>query len=125
MSERMAFAFLNRMGNAGKLKARDPHSSWQGSGSEVLPWIFAFKAFKPAPLPVLGVILLATRQADPVDLLMRLALTVHLPLTSALFERALTLTTGLTPSRHIGLAITAFGYAALMGTEGLALYLRR
>jgi uncharacterized membrane protein (DUF2068 family) len=94
-------------------------------GSAVLPWIVAFKAFKTATLTTVGVVLLATRQADPVDLVMRLAMTVHLPLTSALFDRALRFAMGLTPSRHVALAVTAFGYAALMGTEGVGLYLRR
>jgi uncharacterized membrane protein (DUF2068 family) len=30
-----------------------------------------------------------------------------------------------TPAREVGLAVTAFGYAVLMGSEGVALYLRR
>jgi uncharacterized membrane protein (DUF2068 family) len=97
----------------------------RAKGSTVLPWIVAFKAFKTVTLTALGVVLLVTRQADPVDLLMRLALTVHLPMTSDLFDRALRFTMGLTPSRHVVLAVTAFAYAALMGTEGIALHLRR
>src|SRR5262249_42874852 len=69
--------------------------------------------------------LLSTRNVDPSDVLMRFALAVHLPLTSRLFARALVFTNGLTTTKQTALALTAFGYAALMGTEGLALYLRK
>lgn len=91
----------------------------------VLPWIIAFKAFKSVTLTILGVALLTTRHADPVDLLTRLALTLHLPLTSRLAARVLSFMLNLTVARQTALAVTAFGYAVLMGTEGIALYLRR
>jgi uncharacterized membrane protein (DUF2068 family) len=96
----------------------------RGSGS-LLGWIVAFKAFKATSLTVVGVSLLTTRNADPVDLLFRIALAVHLPATSNLFERALTFASSLTIGRQTALALTAFGYAALMGTEGVGLYLRK
>ena len=90
-----------------------------------LAWIIAFKAFKSITLAALGVALLVTRDEDPVQLLTRLALTIHLPLSSALFERALDFALRLTVRKQVALAITAFAYAALMGTEGVTLYLRK
>ncbi len=91
----------------------------------VLGWIIAFKAFKAATLTAAGVGLLATRHDDPVDVLMRLALAVHLPLTSDLFSRALDFAMKLSVRKQVALALTAFGYAALMGAEGVTLYLRK
>jgi len=91
----------------------------------LLPWIVAFKAFKTLTLATLGVVLLTARHNDPVELLMRIALTIHLPLTSRVFERALRFAANLTVRRETALALTAFGYAALMGTEGVGLYLRK
>jgi uncharacterized membrane protein (DUF2068 family) len=91
----------------------------------LLPWIVAFKAFKSLSLTALGVTLLAARHADPVDTLLEFALAIHLPLTSRLFERALTLVTGLTVAKETALGTTALAYAALMGTEGIGLYLRK
>jgi uncharacterized membrane protein (DUF2068 family) len=93
--------------------------------SSLLAWIIAFKAVKAIALMALGIALLATRHDDPVDLLMRGALAIHLPLTSTLFDRALRLALNLSMGKQIALAITAFGYAVLMGSEGLALYLRK
>jgi len=91
----------------------------------LLTWIIAFKFFKSATLAVLGVALLVARHSDPVDLLIRLALTVHLPLTSRVFERALLALANLTIARETALAIAAFGYSILMGAEGVALHLRK
>ena len=91
----------------------------------VLPWIIAFKALKTLTLTVLGVLLLVNRHDDPVDLLTRLALAVHLPFTSRVFERAFRFAANLTMKKETALAFTAFAYAALMGTEGLSLYLRK
>jgi len=91
----------------------------------LLPWIVAFKAFKALALTALGVFLLSARHADPVDVLTRVALAVHLPLTSSVFERALRFAVDLTVRKEEALAVTAFGYAVLMGTEGVGLYLRR
>lgn len=56
---------------------------------------------------------------------MQMAQSVHLPLTSHLLDRALNLAFQATPGRELALAITAFGYAVLMTTEGVGLYLRR
>ncbi len=91
----------------------------------LLGWIVAFKAFKSATLTTLGVALLFTRHADPVDVLVRAALAVHLPLTSRLLDRALDAAMNLTVRRQTTMAITAFAYAALMGAEGVTLYLRK
>jgi len=93
--------------------------------SSLLPWIVAFKAFKTLTLTALGVTLLTARHNDPVDVLMRIALAVHLPLTSKAFEHALRFAANLTVRKETALAFTAFGYAALMGTEGVGLYLRK
>jgi uncharacterized membrane protein (DUF2068 family) len=91
----------------------------------LLPWIVAFKVFKTVTLAALGVALLVTRHADPIDLLIRIALAFHLPLTSHWFDHAMKVAANLTIGRRTGLAITAFAYAALLGTEGVGLYLRR
>jgi uncharacterized membrane protein (DUF2068 family) len=91
----------------------------------LLPWIVAFKAFKTLALTALGVILLAARHADTAHVLTRVGLAVHLPLTSSVFEGALRFASSLTVGKEEALAITAFGYAALMGTEGVGLYLRK
>jgi len=55
----------------------------------------------------------------------RAALAVHLPLTSELFDRAVSAAWNLTVAKQTALAVTAFAYAALMGTEGLALHWRK
>lgn len=91
----------------------------------LLPWIVAFKAFKTLTLTALGITLLATREKDPVDLLTRVALAVHLPVTSTIVQRALRFAVNLTVRKQTALAVTAFSYAALMGTEGMGLYLRK
>jgi uncharacterized membrane protein (DUF2068 family) len=93
--------------------------------NSVLPWIVAFKAFKSVTLTALGVVLITERHGDLVDLLTRVALAVHLPLTSELFSRAVTLASNLTVRRVTALALTAFGYAILMGAEGAGLYYRK
>ena len=93
--------------------------------SGILRWIIAFKAAKAIALTVLGAALLTTRRSDPVDLVIRLALAVHLPLTSRLLDRAIAILSDLTISKQTTLALTAFAYAILMGTEGVALYLRK
>jgi uncharacterized membrane protein (DUF2068 family) len=91
----------------------------------LLPWIVAFKAFKTLTLTALGITLFTVRHSDPVDVLTRIALTVHLPDSSRLFDRALRFAANLTVTKETALAFTAFGYAALMGTEGVSLYLRK
>ena len=91
----------------------------------VLLWIVVFKFFKAATLAALGITLLAVRRSDPIDVLIQLALAVHLPLTSRLFERALRAVANLTVARETALAVAAFGYSILMGSEGLALRARK
>ena len=93
--------------------------------SSGLFWIVAFKALKAVTLTGLGVALLATRHSDPVDLFVRVAVAVHLPITSRLLERALAFLSDLTIPRPVALAITAFAYASLMAAEGLAIYNRK
>jgi uncharacterized membrane protein (DUF2068 family) len=91
----------------------------------LLSWIVAFKAFKATALLALAIALLATRGSDPVDVLFELALAIHLPLSSALFDRALRFAANLNLGKQTALAITALGYAILIGTEGFGLYLRK
>ena len=91
----------------------------------LLKWIIAFKALKSALLAGLGVMLLVTRHRDPTELIVRAALMLHLPVTSHLMERALAFAANLTIHRREALAITAFGYAALLGTEGIGLHYRK
>jgi uncharacterized membrane protein (DUF2068 family) len=91
----------------------------------LLPWIIAFKAFKAVTLTALGIALVAAHRSDPVEALVRLAIAVHLPLTSRLFQQLAQSAGNLTLTKETALALTAFGYATLMGTEGVALHLRR
>lgn len=91
----------------------------------LLTWIIAFKAFKSALLAALGVTLLVTRHRDASEILVRGALTLHLPITSHLVQRALELAGHLTVHRREALAATAFGYSALLGTEGVGLHYRK
>src|SRR5262249_13306626 len=93
--------------------------------ARTLAWIIAFKFFKSLTLAALGVTLIAVRRSDPVDLLIRLALVVHLPLASRLLDRALSAVSSLTVARETALGIAAFGYSILMGAEGLALRSRK
>ena len=91
----------------------------------LLFWIIALKVLKAALLTALGIALLTTRRSDPVTLVMRLALTIHLPLTSRVLDRAIAFLSTLTISKQTTLALTAFAYAVLMAAEGVALYLRK
>ncbi len=93
--------------------------------SGLIPWIIAFKGFKAIALTALGVAFVAARGSDPALVLVSLADDLHVPLTSRLFERLLQSAGSLTIKKETALALTAFGYAALMGTEGVALYLRK
>jgi|SRR5882672_1374519 len=93
--------------------------------ASLLPWIVAFKAFKCVVLTALGVAALSAIHRDPVDLIVRVAQAVHLPVTSRLFERAVTLALRATPTNEVAVAATAFGYALVLGMEGVGLYLRR
>ena len=101
-----------------------PNRRWRSANS-LLDWIIAFKSIKSATLTALGVLLISARQADPVDLVTRAALSVHLPLSSRIFARSMEFAAKLTIRREVALAITAFAYAALMGAEGVSLYLRK
>jgi uncharacterized membrane protein (DUF2068 family) len=91
----------------------------------LLPWIVAFKAVKSTVLAAFGVTLLSAVHGDAVAIVTTAAQAVHLPLSSRLFTRVLTLAFDATPRKEIALAITAFGYAGILGTEGVGLYLRR
>ena len=91
----------------------------------LLPWIIAFKAFKAVTLTALGIGLVAARHADPAQVLVRVGIAVHLPLTSRLFERLTQSVGEITTTKETALALTAFGYAALMGAEGVTLHLRK
>jgi uncharacterized membrane protein (DUF2068 family) len=84
-----------------------------------------FKAVKTLLLSALGVASLLAIRSGPVDLVMEIAHAVHLPMSSRLLDRVLNLAFHATPKKEVALAVTAFGYAALMGTEGVGLYLRR
>jgi uncharacterized membrane protein (DUF2068 family) len=91
----------------------------------LLSWIVALKFVKSALLAALGIFLLAHVREDPVSVLMQAAMNLHLPVTSRLFDRAYQFATGLTVRSQAALALTALGYSALLGTEGVALSLRR
>jgi uncharacterized membrane protein (DUF2068 family) len=91
----------------------------------LIPWIIAFKAVKSVLLLALGVALLAAVGKDPVGLVFQIAYTIHLPGTSAVFERLLRAATRATPRKELAGALVALAYSALMGGEGVALYLRK
>ena len=93
--------------------------------ASLLPWIVAFKAFKAILLTALGLVALSTIHRDPVDLVVQIATAVHLPVTSRLFDRAVTPALRATPKNEVAVAATAFGYAFVLGMEGIGLYLRR
>jgi len=76
----------------------------RGRSASLLPWIVAFKALKAILLTALGVAALSTIHRDPVDVVVRVALAVHLPVTSRLFDRAVTLALRATPKREIAVA---------------------
>jgi len=73
----------------------------------------------------MGVTLLFAIHRDPVELVVQIARAIHLPLTSRLFDRVVGLALHVTPRQEFGLALTAFGYAIVMATEGVGLHLRR
>jgi uncharacterized membrane protein (DUF2068 family) len=95
------------------------------SRDTVLKWIIAFKAIKSTLLAALGITLLVTRHADATDFVTRAILTLHLPITSHLVQRVLAAAANLTLHRREALAATAFGYALLLGTEGVGLHYRK
>jgi hypothetical protein len=64
----------------------------------LLVWIIAFKAMKSVVLTALGIALVTTRHSDPVALVMRLALPLHLPASSRLLGRAIAALSTLTVS---------------------------
>src|SRR5258708_12723680 len=86
----------------------------------LLPWIIAFKAFKAIALTALGIALLVTRRADPVDVLLGVASTVHLPVTSRLFQRLLLLVADLTIPKETAVPPPPFASPLLMATEAVA-----
>jgi uncharacterized membrane protein (DUF2068 family) len=93
--------------------------------ASLLPWIVAFKAFKATLLTALGVTVLSAIHRDPVHLVVQIAQAVHLPVASRLFDRAVTLALRATPKKEVAVAATAFGYAFVLGMEGVGLYRRR
>ncbi len=101
-----------------------PGSGLARAERDPLVWIIAFKAFKAVTLTALGIALLTTRHFDPVDLFVRFAGAIHLPLTTRLVDRILAFLADLTVSRQTALAIAAFAYALLMSAEAVALYFR-
>jgi len=94
-------------------------------GSFLLPWIVAFKAIKTLALTTLGLTLLFGIHRDPVEMAMRIAQAVHLPVTSRLFDLLFTFAVNATPQKELTLAITALGYAVVIAVEGVGLHLRR
>jgi uncharacterized membrane protein (DUF2068 family) len=93
--------------------------------SALLPWIVAFKAVKTIALTALGLTLLFGIHRDPVEVVMRIAQAVHLPVTSRLFDLLFTFAVNATPQKELTLAITALGYAVVIAVEGMGLHLRR
>jgi uncharacterized membrane protein (DUF2068 family) len=93
--------------------------------SSLLPWIVAFKAVKAALLTTFGVTVLLLIRRDPVEVVLQVAQAIHLPLTSRPFDRVLALALRTTPTKEVAVALSAFGYAILLGAEGVGLYLRR
>ena len=95
------------------------------SRSSLLPWIVAFKAVKTIALTALGLTLLFGVHRDPVEVVMRIAQAVHLPVTSRLFDLLVTFAINATRRKELTLAITALGYAVVIAVEGVGLHLRR
>jgi uncharacterized membrane protein (DUF2068 family) len=93
--------------------------------SRLLSWIVAFKVVKAAVLTTIGVVVLVYARRDPVSLLWRLAMTLHLPSTSRMLDHALRIATGLTVRREMALGVTALGYAGLLTVEAAGLAMRR
>ena len=91
----------------------------------LLPWIVAFKAVKTVALTALGLTLLFGIHRDPVEMVMRIAQVVHLPVTSRLFDLLSAFAVNATPQKELTLAITALGYAVVIAVEGVGLHLRR
>lgn len=91
----------------------------------LLPWIVAFKFVKVALLTSLGVVLLRSIHGDLAAIVTRLALAVHLPVTSRFVAHAAAAAAGLTLRQHWALGLTSFAYALLLGVEGVGLHLRR
>jgi uncharacterized membrane protein (DUF2068 family) len=96
-----------------------------GRRSSLLPWIVGFKAVKAIALMALGLTLLFGSHRDPVEMVMRIAQAVHLPVTSRLFDLLLTFAVEATPQKELTLAISALGYAVVIAAEGVGLHLRR
>src|SRR3954470_23938240 len=93
--------------------------------SVFISWIVAFKVIKSLLLAGLGMFLLGYLHHDPVQVVVQLANTVNLSSTSTFFYHAVSFAIHLTTRKQIGLALTAFGYSALLGTEAVGLARRR
>jgi len=93
--------------------------------SSLLPWIVAFKAVKTIALTALALTLLFGVHRDPVEMAVRIAQAVHLPVTSRLFDLLFTFAVNATPQKELTVAITALAYAIVIAVEGIGLHLRR
>jgi uncharacterized membrane protein (DUF2068 family) len=92
--------------------ARTPAPLW---------WIIAFKVVKALSLFALGAALLSTRHMPAEALLVEVARTLHVPLTSRMLQRAMAAATSLSPRRELLLAVAAFAYGLLFAVEGVGL----
>jgi uncharacterized membrane protein (DUF2068 family) len=93
--------------------------------SALVSWIVAFKVIKAVVLAALGLFLLGYLHRDPVQVVIGLANTVNLSSTSTFFYHAIAFAMHLTTRKQIGLALTAFGYSALLSVEAVGLARRR
>jgi uncharacterized membrane protein (DUF2068 family) len=93
--------------------------------SAFVSWIVVFKVIKSLALAGLGMFLLGYLHRDPVQVVLDLANTINLSSTSTFVYHALSFAMHLTTRKQIGLAITAFSYSALLGTEAVGLARRR
>jgi len=89
--------------------------------SATLWWIVGFKVLKATALTALGVALLVGRRLPADRLLTRVAFALHIPSSSRVLMRAMSLATTLTPGREVVLGLTAFAYAGLFATEAVGL----
>ena len=87
----------------------------------LLWWIVAFKVLKAGSLVAIGATMLATRRMPAETLLTKIALVLHVPFSSRILQRALSVAISLTPRREIVLGLTALAYGGLFAAEGMGL----
>jgi uncharacterized membrane protein (DUF2068 family) len=87
----------------------------------LLWWIIAFKVVKAVSLFALGAALLRSRHMPPDALLLEVARTLHVPLSSRILQRAMAAAVSLRPRRELLLAFAAFAYGLLFTVEGIGL----